>query len=58
MFLLFIIEFYLFYLLIIFYLRSYVFCYQCILRYVQEHGKCPITNYPAKEDDLVRLYVE
>lgn len=37
---------------------GYVFCYQCILGYIQEHGKCPITNYPANEDDLVRLYVE
>ncbi|XP_012266946.2 peroxisome assembly protein 12 [Athalia rosae] len=37
---------------------GYVFCYQCILKHIREHERCPITNYPAKEDDLVRLYVE
>ncbi|XP_015518242.1 peroxisome assembly protein 12 [Neodiprion lecontei] len=37
---------------------GYVFCYQCILKYIREYEKCPITNYPAKEDDLIRLYVE
>ncbi|XP_011299505.1 peroxisome assembly protein 12 [Fopius arisanus] len=35
---------------------GYVFCYQCILLTIQTNGKCPVTHYPAKEDDLIRLY--
>ncbi|EZA55936.1 Peroxisome assembly protein [Ooceraea biroi] len=37
---------------------GYVFCYQCILTEVRKTKKCPVTQYPAKEDDLIRLYVE
>ncbi|KAH0953524.1 hypothetical protein HN011_010503 [Eciton burchellii] len=37
---------------------GYVFCYQCILTEVRKTKKCPITQYPAKEDDLIRLYTE
>jgi len=37
---------------------GYVFCYQCILPIVQQHGMCPVTRIPAKEDDLIRLYVD
>lgn len=37
---------------------GYVFCYQCILPMVRTHKKCPVTHYPAKEDDLIRLYIE
>ncbi|XP_051161041.1 peroxisome assembly protein 12-like [Leptopilina boulardi] len=35
---------------------GYIFCYLCILPVIQRYGKCPITNYPAIEDDLIRLY--
>ncbi|XP_017799592.1 PREDICTED: peroxisome assembly protein 12 [Habropoda laboriosa] len=37
---------------------GYAFCYQCILPVIRKDGKCPVTNYPAKEDDLIRLYLE
>ncbi|XP_033217729.1 peroxisome assembly protein 12 [Belonocnema kinseyi] len=37
---------------------GYIFCYQCILPVIQRYGKCPVTNYPATEDDLIRLYVQ
>jgi hypothetical protein len=35
---------------------GYVFCFTCILDYVQRHRKCPITGSPCKETDLIRLY--
>lgn len=35
---------------------GYIFCYLCILPVIQRYGKCPMTNYPATEDDLIRLY--
>nr|XP_012138810.1 PREDICTED: peroxisome assembly protein 12 isoform X2 [Megachile rotundata] len=37
---------------------GYAFCYQCILSVIRKSGKCPVTNYPAKEDDLIRLYLD
>jgi len=37
---------------------GYVFCYQCILSEIRTRKKCPVTHYPAKEDDLIRLYIE
>ncbi|XP_033332624.2 peroxisomal biogenesis factor 12 isoform X1 [Megalopta genalis] len=37
---------------------GYVFCYQCILPVIRETKKCPVTNYPAQEDDLIRLYLD
>ncbi|XP_011707998.1 PREDICTED: peroxisome assembly protein 12 isoform X2 [Wasmannia auropunctata] len=39
-------------------ISGYVFCYQCILSEIRIKKKCPITHYPAKEDDLIRLYIE
>ncbi|CAH0548690.1 unnamed protein product [Brassicogethes aeneus] len=36
---------------------GYIFCFRCILRYLSENQKCPITNLPAKPLDIVRLYV-
>ncbi|CAK9818310.1 Peroxisome assembly protein 12 [Anthophora plagiata] len=39
-------------------ISGYAFCYQCILPVIRKDGKCPVTNYPAKEDDLIRLYLE
>nr|CAH7746480.1 unnamed protein product [Callosobruchus chinensis] len=35
---------------------GYIFCFRCILRYLNEHHKCPVTNLPAKQLDIVRLY--
>ncbi|XP_054009741.1 peroxisome assembly protein 12 [Hylaeus anthracinus] len=37
---------------------GYAFCYQCILPVIRNNGRCPVTNYPAKEDDLIRLYLD
>ncbi|KYM90346.1 Peroxisome assembly protein 12 [Atta colombica] len=37
---------------------GYIFCYQCILSEIRIKKKCPVTHYPAKEDDLIRLYIE
>lgn len=37
---------------------GYVFCYQCILPTIRNTGRCPVTRYPAKEDDLIRLYIQ
>lgn len=36
---------------------GYVFCYQCILPVVRTKKCCPITSFPASEDDLIRLYI-
>ncbi|XP_067014774.2 peroxisome assembly protein 12 [Anabrus simplex] len=35
---------------------GYVFCYRCIVKYVQENGCCPITKYPTSVNDLIRVY--
>ncbi|KAL0124327.1 hypothetical protein PUN28_006276 [Cardiocondyla obscurior] len=37
---------------------GYVFCYQCILSEIRMKKRCPVTCYPAKEDDLIRLYIQ
>ncbi|XP_017888589.1 peroxisome assembly protein 12 [Ceratina calcarata] len=37
---------------------GYAFCYQCILPVIHRERKCPVTSYPAKEDDLIRLYLD
>ncbi|XP_072394885.1 peroxisome assembly protein 12 [Diabrotica undecimpunctata] len=36
---------------------GYIFCFRCILRHLNEHQTCPITNLPAKPLDIVRLYI-
>ncbi|XP_067934208.1 peroxisome assembly protein 12-like [Watersipora subatra] len=36
---------------------GYVFCYPCIYKYVQKHGKCPVTSFPATLDHLIKLYM-
>ncbi|KAF7408668.1 hypothetical protein HZH66_003205 [Vespula vulgaris] len=36
---------------------GYIFCYQCILSEVRNKKRCPVTNYPANENDLIRLYI-
>ncbi|KAH3883568.1 peroxisome assembly protein 12-like [Dreissena polymorpha] len=35
---------------------GYVFCYPCIYDYVSEYKKCPVTQYPAQTDHLIKLY--
>ncbi|RZC34786.1 peroxisome assembly protein 12 [Asbolus verrucosus] len=37
---------------------GYVFCFPCILRFLRENQRCPVTNLPAKPLDIVRLYDE
>ena len=35
---------------------GFVFCYPCIFKFIKEHSRCPITNYPCTTRNLVRLY--
>lgn len=35
---------------------GYVFCYKCITKHFKKHLFCPVTNFPASVDDLVRIY--
>lgn len=37
-------------------ISGYVFCYKCITKHLKKHQYCPVTNYPATMDDLVRIY--
>jgi peroxin-12 len=35
---------------------GYVFCFACILDYVKQHHRCPVTGARCQDSDLVRLY--
>ena len=35
---------------------GYVFCHKCLVLYVREHGKCPLTGTQCLEEDIVRIY--
>lgn len=35
---------------------GFVFCYRCIVQYLQENHCCPVTKYPADTGDLIRIY--
>ncbi|KAF7725478.1 ubiquitin-protein ligase peroxin 12 [Apophysomyces ossiformis] len=39
---------------------GYVFCYPCAYRYVEEHGKCPVTWIKVQRgtEDLVKVYAD
>ncbi|XP_050313615.1 peroxisome assembly protein 12 [Anthonomus grandis grandis] len=37
---------------------GYIFCFKCILNYLVEHQKCPVTKLAARPTDVVRLYVD
>jgi len=37
-------------------LSGYVFCYNCIMLHVKQHGTCPVTLVPAQEHHVRRLY--
>jgi len=37
-------------------ISGYVFCYKCITGHLKKHQYCPVTNYPATMEDLVRIY--
>ncbi|XP_023029936.1 peroxisomal biogenesis factor 12 isoform X2 [Leptinotarsa decemlineata] len=36
---------------------GYIFCFRCILRFLNENQRCPVTNLPARPLDIVRLYI-
>ncbi|XP_005095999.1 peroxisome assembly protein 12 [Aplysia californica] len=35
---------------------GYVFCYTCINEHVKRHRCCPITGFPATDEQLVKIY--
>mmetsp|Transcript_4293 Transcript_4293/g.5923 ORF Transcript_4293/g.5923 Transcript_4293/m.5923 type:complete len:338 (-) Transcript_4293:226-1239(-) len=35
---------------------GYVFCYNCIVEYLRNHGVCPVTLFPCNEQQLRKLY--
>lgn len=35
---------------------GYVFCHRCIVMFVREHGKCPVTGTKCPESRIVRIY--
>jgi peroxin-12 len=35
---------------------GYIFCYNCIVRYIQDHKQCPVTLLPCREEHLIKLY--
>ncbi|XP_063541039.1 peroxisome assembly protein 12 [Cydia strobilella] len=35
-----------------------IFCYSCISRHLRAHRACPCTRAPAREADLVRMYID
>ena len=35
---------------------GYVFCYVCIVKHLRAEGRCPVTKFPAKEEQLIRIY--
>lgn len=37
-------------------ISGYVFCFKCITNHLKKHQYCPVTNYPATMDDLIRIY--
>lgn len=39
------------------YVSGYVFCYTCINQYVNTYHKCPVTNIPATNQQLIRLFI-
>ncbi|CAG9767695.1 unnamed protein product [Ceutorhynchus assimilis] len=39
-------------------ISGYIFCFKCISKHLQEKKKCPVTNLPARLQDVVRLYVD
>ena len=37
---------------------GFAFCYPCIVKYVREYAKCPVTGLPANETQIRRLFVK
>ena len=37
---------------------GYAFCFPCVVRYVRQYHRCPITGVPAHESQIHRLYLK
>lgn len=37
---------------------GYAFCFPCIVRYVRQYHRCPLTGVPAQESQILRLYLK
>lgn len=37
---------------------GYVYCYKCIVTTLDAEQRCPVTNYPATVDNLIRIFNE
>ena len=37
---------------------GYAFCFPCIVRYVRQYHRCPLTGVPAQESQVHRLYLK
>ncbi|XP_055535259.1 peroxisome assembly protein 12-B [Wyeomyia smithii] len=35
---------------------GYVYCYRCVVTYIQQRNQCPVSKYPAAISDLVRIF--
>lgn len=35
---------------------GFVFCYPCIFRFIKEHNRCPLTNFPCTTKNIIRIY--
>ena len=35
---------------------GFVFCYKCLFRFVKEHQRCPLTNFPCNVNNIIRIY--
>ncbi|XP_056021124.1 LOW QUALITY PROTEIN: peroxisome assembly protein 12-like [Ostrea edulis] len=35
---------------------GFVFCYTCIYDYIKQHQCCPVTSYPSRQQNLIKLY--
>lgn len=37
---------------------GFAFCYPCVVKYVREYSRCPVTGLPANEAQIRRLFVK
>lgn len=35
---------------------GFVFCYPCIFKFIKEHQRCPLTNFPCTTKNIIRIY--
>lgn len=35
---------------------GFVFCYICIFKFVKEHSRCPLTDFPCSIKNIIRIY--